>query len=94
MGKVDDIIFDKPIITIEEYPEIMWKRITTDKYIKRRRITITIMASISTSKEDIEEEAIDTWNEICRSKHIVNNNIVKASEWQQLLQQRLLDIAY
>ena len=94
MGKVDDIIFDKPTITIEDYPEIMWKTITTDKYVKRRRITVTIMVSISTTEEDIEEEAIDTWNEICRSKHIVNNNIVKASEWQQLLQQRLLDFAY
>jgi len=94
MGKFDDIIFDKPIITIEEYPEIMWKRITTDKLVKRRLISITIMVSISTQQEDIEEEALDTWNEICKSRHIVNSNIIKASEWQQLLQQRLLDIAY
>lgn len=94
MGKVDDIIFDKPIITIEDYPEIMWKRITTDKFVKRRLISITIMVSISTQQEDIEEEALDTWNEICKSRHIVNSNIIKASEWQQLLQQRLLDIAY
>jgi len=94
MGKIDDIIFDKPTITIEDYPEIMWKTITTDKYVKRRRITVTIMVSISTSEEDVEEEAIDTWREICKTKHIVNNNIIKASEWQQLLQQRLLDIAY
>ena len=94
MGKVDDIIFDKPTITIEDYPEIMWKTITTDKYVKKRRITVTIMVSISTTEEDVEEEAIDTWRKICRTKHIVNNNIVKASEWQQLLQQRLLDIAY
>ncbi len=42
MGKIDDIIFDKPTITIEDYPEIMWKTITTDKYVKRRRITVTI----------------------------------------------------
>ena len=94
MEKVDDIIFDKPIITIEDYPEIMWKRITTDKLVKRRLISITIMVSISTQQEDIEEEALDTWNEICKSRHIVNSNIVKAFEWQQLLQQRLLDIAY
>ena len=94
MGKFDDIIFDKPIITIEDYPEIMWKRITTDKLVKRRLISITIMVSISTQQEDIEEEALDTWNEICKSRHIVNSNIIKASEWQQLLQQRLLDIAY
>jgi hypothetical protein len=94
MGKIDDIIFDKPTITIEDYPEIMWKTITTDKYVKTRRITITIMVSISTTEEDVEEEAIDTWRQICRAKHIVNNNIVKASEWQQLLQQRLLNFAY
>jgi hypothetical protein len=94
MGKIDDIIFDKPIITIEDYPEIMWKQITTDKFVKRRLISITIMVSISTQQEDIEEEALDTWNEICKSRHIVNSNIIKASEWQQLLQQRLLDIAY
>ena len=94
MGKIDDIIFDKPTITIEDYPEIMWKTITTDKYVKRRRITVTIMVSISTTEEDVEEEAIDTWREICRTKHIVNNNIVKAFEWQQLLQERLKDIAF
>jgi hypothetical protein len=92
--KEDDIIFNKPTINSEDYPEIMWKKTSTDKFVRRRRITVTIMVSISTQEEDIEEEAIDTWNEICRSKHIVNNNIVKASEWQQLLQQRLLDIAY
>ena len=79
MGKVDDIIFDKPIITIENYPEIMWKRITTDKFVKRRLISITIMVSISTQQEDIEEEALDTWNKISKSRHIVNSNIVKAS---------------
>ena len=90
----DDIIFDKPIIKPEDFPEIMWKRITTDKFVKRRLISITIMVSISTQQEDIEEEALDTWNEICKSRHIVNSNIIKASEWQQLLQQRLLDIAY
>ena len=94
MAKIDDIIFDKPTITIEDYPEIMWKTITTDKYVKTRRITVTIMVSISTTEEDVEEEAIDTWRQICRAKHIVNNNIVKASEWQQLLQQRLLNFAY
>jgi hypothetical protein len=92
--KEDDIIFNKPTINSEDYPEIMWKKTSTDKFVRRRRISITIMVSISTQEEDIEEEALDTWNEICRLKHIVNNNIVKASEWQQLLQQRLLDIAY
>ena len=70
MGKVDDIIFDKPTITIGDYPEIMWKTITTDKYVKRRRITVTIMVSISTTEEDVEEEAIDTWREICRTKPV------------------------
>jgi hypothetical protein len=92
--KEDDIIFNKPTINSEDYPEIMWKKTSTDTFVKRRRISVTIMVSISTQEEDIEEEALDTWNEICRTKHIVNNNIVKASEWQQLLQQRLLDIAY
>jgi hypothetical protein len=92
--KEDDIIFHKPTIISDDYPEIMWKKTTTDTVVKRRRISVAIMASISSNTEDIEEEAIDTWNEICRTKHIVNNNIVKASEWQKLLQQRLLDIAY
>jgi hypothetical protein len=92
--KEDDIIFNKPTINSEDYPEIMWKKTSTDKYVRRRRISVTILVSISTQEEDIEEEALDTWNDICRTKHIVNNIIVKTSEWQQLLQQRLLDIAY
>ena len=80
MGKVDDIIFDKPIITIEDYPEIMWKRITTDKFVKRRLISITIMVSISTQQEDIEEEAgmkyasRDTLSTATSSKHLNGNS--------------------
>jgi hypothetical protein len=52
------------------------------------------MVSISTQEEEIEEEALSTWNEICESRHIVNSNIVKAFEWQQLLQDCFKDIAY
>jgi hypothetical protein len=52
------------------------------------------MASISTPAEEIEEEALSTWNEICESRHIVNSNIVKAFEWQQLLQDCLTEVAY
>ena len=63
--KVDDIIFDKPTIKTEDFPEIMWKKITTDQFIRKRLISITIMASISTTQEEIEEEALSTWNEIC-----------------------------
>jgi hypothetical protein len=92
--KEDDIIFDKPIIKTEDFPEIMWKKTSTDQFVRKRLISVTIMVSISTTQEEIEEEALNTWNEICRSKHIVNSNIVKAFEWQQLLQQRLKDIAY
>jgi hypothetical protein len=92
--KEDDIIFDKPIIKPEDFPEIMWKKISTEQFAKRRLISVTIMVSISTPEEEIEEEALGTWNEICDSKHIVNSNIVKAFEWQQLLQERLKDIAY
>jgi hypothetical protein len=92
--KEDDIIFDKPIIKMEDFPEIMWKKISTDQFVRKRTISVTIMVSISTSEEEIEEEALSTWNEICESKHIVNNNIIKAFEWQQLLQDRLKDIAF
>jgi hypothetical protein len=28
--KEDDIIFDKPIIKPEDFPEIMWKKISTE----------------------------------------------------------------
>jgi hypothetical protein len=90
----DDIIFDKPIITTEDFPEIMWKKISTEQFSKRRLISVLIMVSISTPEEEIEEEAFRTWNEICELRHIVNSNIVKAFEWQQLLQERLKDIAY
>jgi hypothetical protein len=92
--KEDDIIFDKPIIKAENFPEIMWKKISTDQFVRKRLISVTVMASISTPEEEIEEEALSTWNEICKSKHIVNSNIVKAFEWQQLLQDRLTDVAY
>ena len=90
----DNIIFDKPIIKPEDFPEIMWKKISTEQIANRRLISVLIMVSISTPEEEIEEEALSTWNEICNSKHIVNSNIVKAFEWQQLLQERLKDIAY
>ena len=92
--KEDDIIFDKPIIDTEDFPEIMWKKISTEQIANRRLISVLIMVSISTPEEEIEEEALSTWNKICNSKHIVNSNIVKAFEWQQLLQERLKDIAY
>jgi hypothetical protein len=92
--KEDDIIFDKPIIKTKDFPEIMWKKISTDQFVRKRLISVTIMVSISTPEEEIEEEALRTWNEICESRHIVNSNIVKAFEWQQLLQDRLKDIAY
>ncbi len=92
--KEDDIIFDKPIIKIEDFPEIMWKKISTDQFVRKRIISVTIMVSISTSEEEIEEEALSIWNEICKSRHIVNSNIIKAFEWQQLLQDRLKDIAF
>ena len=92
--KEDDIIFDKPIIKTEDFPEIMWKKILTEQFANRRLISVLIMVSISTPEEEIEEEALSTWNKICNSKHIVNSNIVKAFEWQQLLQERLKDIAY
>jgi hypothetical protein len=92
--KVDDIIFDKPIIKAEDFPEIMWKKISTDQFVRKRIISVTIMVSISTSEEEIEEEALSTWNEICESRHIVNSNVIKAFEWQQLLQDRLKDIAF
>ena len=90
----DDIIFDKPIIKTEDFPEIMWRKISTEQFANRRLISVLIMVSISTPEEEIEEEALSTWNEICNSRHIVNNNIVKAFEWQQLLQERLKDIAF
>jgi hypothetical protein len=83
--KEDDIIFDKPIINTEDFPEIMWKKISTDQFVRKQIISVAIMVSISTTQEEIEEEALNTWNEICRSRHIVNSNIVKAFEWQQLL---------
>jgi hypothetical protein len=89
----DDIIFDKPIIKPEDFPEIMWKKISTEQFAKRRLISVTIMVSISTPAEEIEEEALDTWNEICNSKHIISNNIIRASEWQKLLQDRLKTLA-
>ena len=92
--KEDDIIFDKPIIKTEDFPEIMWKKISTEQFANRRLISVLIMVSISTPEEEIEEEALSTWNEICESRHIVNSNIVKAFEWQQLLQERLKDIAF
>ena len=92
--KEDDIIFDKPIIKTEDFPEIMWKKMSTQQFANRRLISVLIMVSISTPEEEIEEEALSTWNKICNSKHIVNSNIVKAFEWQQLLQERLKDIAY
>jgi hypothetical protein len=85
----DDIIFDKPIIKPEDFPEIMWKKISTEQFAKRRLISVTIMVSISTPADEIEEEALDTWNKICNSRHIISNNIIRASEWQKLLQDRL-----
>jgi hypothetical protein len=91
--KEDDIIFDKPIIKPEDFPEIMWKKISTEQFAKRRLISVTIMVSISTPDEEIEEEALDTWNEICNSRHIISNNIIRASEWQKLLQDRLKALA-
>jgi len=85
----DDIIFDKPIIKSEDFPEIMWKKVSAEQFAKRRLISVTIMVSISTPADEIEEEALDTWNEICNSRHIISNNIIRASEWQKLLQDRL-----
>jgi hypothetical protein len=70
MGKVDNIIFDKPIITIEDYPEIMWKRITTDKFVKRRLISITIMVSIPGMKYANR----DTLSTATSSKHLNGNS--------------------
>jgi hypothetical protein len=92
--KENDIIFDKPIIKTKDFPEIMWKKISTEQFANRRLISVLIMVSISTPEEEVEEEALRTWNEICQSRHIVNSNIVKAFEWQQLLQERLKDTAY
>jgi hypothetical protein len=89
----DDIIFDKPIIKPEDFPEIMWKKISTEQFAKRRLISVTIMVSISTPADEIEEEALDTWNEICNSRHIISNNIIRASEWQKLLQDCLKALA-
>ena len=89
----DDIIFDKPIIKPEDFPEIMWKKISTEQFAKRRLISVTIMVSISTPADEIEEEALDTWNEVCNSRHIISNNIIRASEWQKLLQDRLKALA-
>ena len=89
----DDIIFDKPIIKPEDFPEIMWKKISTEQFAKRRLISVTIMVSISTPADEIEEEALDTWNEVCNSRHIISNNIIRASEWQKLLQDRLKTLA-
>jgi hypothetical protein len=48
--KEDDIIFDKPTIKIEDFPEIMWKKISTDQFVRKRTISVTIMVSISTSE--------------------------------------------
>jgi hypothetical protein len=90
----DDIIFDKPIIKPEDFPEIMWKKISTEQFAKRRLISVTIMVSISTPADEIEEEALDTWNEVCNSRHIISNNIIRASEWQKLLQDRLKALAF
>jgi hypothetical protein len=61
--KEDDIIFDKPIIKIKDFPEIMWKKISTEQFVRKRTISVTIMVSISTSEEEIEEEALSTWND-------------------------------
>jgi hypothetical protein len=90
----DDIIFDKPTIKIEDFPEIMWKKTSTEQVIKRRLISVTILVSISTPDEEIEEEALNTWNEICRTKHHQDILIITASEWQKLLQDRLKTFAY
>jgi hypothetical protein len=92
--KEDDIIFDKPIIKPEDFPEIMWKKISTEQFAKRRLISVTTIVSISTPDEEIEEEALDTWNEICNSRHIISNNIIRASEWQKLLEDRLKALAF
>jgi hypothetical protein len=89
----DDIIFDKPILKPEDFPEIMWKKISPEQFAKRRLISVAIMASISTPADKIEEEALDTWNKICNSRHIISNNIIRASEWQKLLQDRLKALA-
>ena len=32
--KEDDIIFNKPTIISENYPEIMWKKTSTDTFVK------------------------------------------------------------
>jgi hypothetical protein len=92
--KDDDINFDKPMIKAEDFPEIMWKKTSTEQVIKRRLISVTILVSISTPDEEIEEEALDTWNEICNAKHILSSNIIRAFEWQKLLQDRLKAFAY
>jgi hypothetical protein len=92
--KEDDINFDKPTIKAEDFPEIMWKKTSMEQVVKRRLISITILVSISTPDEEIEEEALDTWNEICNSRHIISNNIIRASEWQKLLQDRLKALAF
>jgi hypothetical protein len=47
----DDIIFDKPIIKTKDFPEIMWKKISTEQFAKRRLISVLIMVSISTPEE-------------------------------------------
>ena len=90
----DDILFDKPIIKAEDFPEIMWKKISTEQFAKRRLISVTILASISTPEEEIEEETLSTWNEICNSKYIVNSEVIRAFEWQKLLQNRLKTLAF
>jgi hypothetical protein len=92
--KDDDINFDKPTIKAEDFPEIMWKKISAEQVVRKRLISVTILVSISTPDEEIEEEALNTWNEICNSRHIVNSNVIRAFEWQKLLQDHLKALAY
>jgi hypothetical protein len=38
----------------------MWKKTSTEQIIKTRLISVTILVSISTPEEEIEEQALDT----------------------------------
>jgi hypothetical protein len=65
----ENIYFDKTTINGEDFPEIMWKKTSTRQSLKGKVISITILVSISTSDLEIDEEALLTWNEICRTRH-------------------------
>ena len=90
----ENIYFDKTTINGEDFPEIMWKKTSTRQSLKGKVISITILVSISTSDLEIDEEALLTWNEICRTRHYWDSSIIKTFEWQKLLQNRLKSYTY